>query len=68
MTKKVGTAGRFGARYGRRIRNKVKKVEEKQKQKQKCPNCGLIRAKRVSLGIYLCNKCGSKFSGRAYTA
>ena len=67
MTKKVGTSGRFGARYGRKIRNKICKIEAKQKAKQKCPYCGVLKVKRVSMGIYSCGKCDSKFTGRAYS-
>ena len=36
MTKKVKSAGRFGARYGRRIRQKIIDIEKKQKTKQQC--------------------------------
>jgi len=66
MTKKVGSAGRFGSRYGRKIRNKIIAVEKKQKAKQKCPYCSKTSVKRISKGIYNCTKCNSKFTGRAY--
>lgn len=66
MTKKVGTAGRFGARYGKRIRQKITEVEQKQKGWQKCPYCHKPRVKRVSAGIWQCKKCGAKFTGKAY--
>ncbi len=65
-TKKVGSAGRFGSRYGRRIRQRVIDIEKKQKKKQKCPYCNAINVKRISTGIYKCNKCKSKFTGKAY--
>ena len=65
-TKKVGSAGRFGARYGKTIKVKVAKIEQRQRQKHKCPDCAKHQVKRVSLGIYHCGKCGKKFAGKAY--
>ena len=49
--KKVGTAGRFGPKYGRRIREVVAKIEKEQKKRHVCPKC---------------KKCGTKFAGLAY--
>ena len=66
-TKKVGSSGRFGARYGKTLKVKIATIEKQQKKKHKCPDCGKFRVKRVSLGIYHCNKCGKKFTGKAYT-
>jgi len=65
-TKKVGSAGRFGVRYGRKIRKRVADVEVIQKAKHECPGCGKMILKRTSQGVYECKKCGSKFTGRAY--
>ena len=65
-TKKVGTAGRFGARYGKKLRAKVAEVERKQKSWQKCPYCSKFRVKRVSAGIWQCRSCKAKFTGKAY--
>lgn len=67
-TRKVGTTGRFGVRYGRKIRLRVKAIEEKQKHKQSCPFCGFVQVKRRAKGIYACKKCGAEFAGGAYTA
>ncbi len=39
-TKKVGSAGRFQARYGVRARTRVRDVEIQQRAKHKCPKCG----------------------------
>lgn len=65
-TKKIGSAGRFGVRYGARLRNKIALVEKKQKNWQTCPYCLAPRVKRISLGIWKCRKCNTKFAGRAY--
>ncbi len=63
----AGPAGRFGARYGRRIRSQVNLVEIKQKAKQVCNYCGAVKVKRISLGIFECGKCKKKFTGGAYS-
>jgi len=65
-TKKVGPAGRFGARYGRKVRQRVIDIEVKQKQWQKCPYCLKPRVRRLAIGIWHCKSCNSKFTGRAY--
>ena len=64
-TKKVKAAGRFGARYGTRVRRKIAEVESIQRKKQECIFCkGTV--KRVSTGIWQCKKCNKKFAGHAY--
>ncbi|HIH14269.1 MAG TPA: 50S ribosomal protein L37ae [Nanoarchaeota archaeon] len=65
-TKKVGSTGRFGARYGLRIRKQVLDIERNQRQKQKCPFCLKFTVKRLSKGIWECGHCSIKFAGRAY--
>jgi len=62
----VTKAGRFGARYGKRIRAKVAEIEKSKKKKHLCPKCNLPYVKRVSSGIWKCKKCGAKFAGLAY--
>ena len=39
-TKKVGSVGRFQARYGVRAKTRVKNIEVLQKVKHDCPKCG----------------------------
>ncbi|MBU0498336.1 MAG: 50S ribosomal protein L37Ae [Candidatus Thermoplasmatota archaeon] len=65
-TKKVGTAGRFGARYGVRSRSQVRNIEEQQKKYHICPSCGQQKVKRSGTGIWSCRKCGTSFAGGAY--
>ncbi len=62
--KKIGAAGRFGAGYGR-PKERLTAVEKKQRVKQVCPFCK-GRAKRLSAGIWECQKCNKNFTGGAY--
>ncbi|MBW2974331.1 50S ribosomal protein L37ae [Candidatus Woesearchaeota archaeon] len=64
---KSGSVKRFGARYGRRIKERFAKIEHEQRKRQKCPYCSAQKVKRIAAGIWGCRKCGVKFSGRAYT-
>jgi len=64
--KKVGSAGRYGSRYGKRIKSLVSDVEKVQKSRHVCPKCKMQYVVRVSAGIWRCKKCGAKFAGAAY--
>ncbi|HDD57151.1 MAG TPA: 50S ribosomal protein L37Ae [Thermoplasmatales archaeon] len=66
-TKKIGSAGRFRARYGVLARNLVRDIEKVQRSKHVCPSCGYKKVKRVSAGIWRCRKCGTTFAGGAYS-
>ncbi|RLE98031.1 MAG: 50S ribosomal protein L37ae [Thermoprotei archaeon] len=66
-TKVVGSAGRFGARYGATLRRKVALIEAKMRGPHRCPRCytrGKVR--RISVGIWKCFKCGYTFAGGAW--
>ncbi len=65
-TKKVGVTGRYGVRYGRKVKVAIKQVESRQKIKHTCPVCKKNTVKRVAAGIWQCNKCSAKFTGAAY--
>jgi large subunit ribosomal protein L37Ae len=65
-TKKVGSTGRFGVRYGRGVKKRYLEIERVQKAKHTCPSCMKAGLRRVSPGIWLCEKCGLKFAGKAY--
>ena len=66
-TKKVGPTRGLGPRYGATVRKRYIKIVTEMKKAHKCPQCGLPRVKRVSVGVWRCKKCGSTFSGGAYT-
>jgi len=65
-TKKVGSAGRFQARYGVRSRTRIRDVEIQQKIKHVCQKCGQKSVKRKGTSIWECKKCGHTFAGGAY--
>ena len=67
VKKKKGSAGRFGARYGSRLKAKVSAIESKQKKGYKCPLCLKNKVKKVSYGIWYCKNCDTKFAGKAYS-
>ncbi len=65
-TKKVGTTGRFGARYGAKLRRRVLDIEKKRNEPHRCPSCATRALKRKAAGLWTCNKCGLLFAGGAY--
>ncbi len=64
--KKIGSAGRFGSRYGKKVRQLVADMEKVQKQRHICPRCNMHYVTRVAAGIWVCKKCGSKFAGGSW--
>jgi len=64
---KLGSAKRFGSRCGTRSKYQFAKIEMEQRKKHKCPYCNKVAVKRVSVGIWHCRKCNSKFTGKAYS-
>lgn len=69
MSKKkgrTGSAGRFGARYGRVSRRRVAEIEEQMRDDHVCPECGEARVDRKGTGIWECSRCGYRFTGGTY--
>jgi large subunit ribosomal protein L37Ae len=66
-TKKVGPTRGLGPRYGSTVRKRYAKIVEELKKPHTCPQCGLPRVKRESVGVWKCRKCGFTFTGGAYT-
>ena len=65
-TKKVGLTGKYGVRYGKRIKDRYAAVHVIQKQKHRCPRCMKPSLKREAAGIWVCVKCGLKTAGKAF--
>lgn len=68
MVKKTSlTTKRFGARYGRTVKQKVAKIEQLARKSYKCPFCNAVTVKKKSAGIWECGKCSKTFASKAYT-
>jgi large subunit ribosomal protein L37Ae len=64
--KKMGPAGGLGVRYGVKARRRYSEVITEKRRKHICPQCNSNSVRRESVGIWVCGKCGLKFTGGAY--
>ena len=64
--KTLGSAKRYGTRYGATLKRKVAVIEAVQRSEQKCPYCNKHAARWMTIGVYECTKCGAKFTAKAY--
>ena len=67
VQKGTGSVKRFGARYGKRIRDRLAILEAESKKKHICEFCKKPGVKRIAVGIWHCLKCNTKFTGKAFT-
>lgn len=65
-TKKVGSSGRLGARYGVRIRKRIADVEKEAKGRHECPKCRAVAMTRSANGIWTCKHCGATIASSSY--
>lgn len=65
-TKKVNSTGRFGARYGSKLRRRVLDIELRRREPHRCPSCATKAIKRQAAGLWMCHKCGMVFAGGAW--
>jgi len=63
---KLGSASRFGSRYGTPLKQEVRDIEKIQKTAQLCPQCGRKSLKRKGYARWVCSKCGAVMAGGAY--
>lgn len=65
-TKKVGSSGRLGVRYGVTVRKKIADVEALAKGRHECPKCMSVAMSRSANGIWSCNHCGATMASSSY--
>ena len=65
-TRKVGITGKYGTRYGQKLRKQVKAIEILQRVKSICPFCGKKAIKRQAAGIWKCRGCRRAIAGGAW--
>jgi len=65
-TAKVGLTGKYGTRYGAKLRKQVKGIEILQRTKYVCPFCGKTKVKRSAVGIWRCKACRRNMAGGAW--
>ena len=65
-TAKVGITGKYGTRYGQKLRKQVKAIEILQRVKSICPFCGKTSIKRAAVGIWKCRACRRSIAGGAF--
>jgi large subunit ribosomal protein L37Ae len=65
-TKKVGSSGRFGVRYGVTVRKRIADIEAVAKGRHECPKCKAVAMSRTANGIWFCNHCGAILASSSY--
>ena len=65
-TRKVGITGKYGTRYGQKLRKQVKAIEILQRTRSICPFCGKKSIKREAAGIWKCRGCRRAIAGGAW--
>jgi large subunit ribosomal protein L37Ae len=65
-TIKVGITGKYGTRYGAKLRKQVKAIEILQRTKYTCPFCGKDSVRRAAVGIWRCKACRRNIAGGAW--
>ena len=65
-TVKVGITGKYGTRYGAKLRKQAKAIEILQRTKYTCPFCGKNSIRRHAVGIWRCKACRRTCAGGAW--
>lgn len=65
-TKKVGSTGWMGPRYGIRLRRRVQDIDRVMRADYQCPKCSTVSVHRVSSGLFRCRRCERTFASDSY--
>ncbi len=65
--KNIGIAGKYGARYGVKIRKQIQAIEKEKVKRHVCPRCMHKSVKRLGSGIWRCRRCDLTFASGAYS-
>lgn len=66
-TVKVGASGRFGPRYGVKLRKAWTEIYRQKSGFYVCQVCHQRKVRRVASGIWECRHCHNRFAGGSYT-
>jgi len=65
-TKKVGSTGWMGPRYGIRIRRRVHDIDAVKGLEFQCPKCSTLTVRRLGSGRFKCRRCSRTFASDSY--
>ena len=65
--KNVGIAGKYGPRYGVKVRKQIQAIEKEKVKRHICPRCKHKSVKRIGSGIWKCRRCDLTFASGAYS-
>ncbi|MBS7622518.1 hypothetical protein KEJ39_02425 [Candidatus Bathyarchaeota archaeon] len=66
-TRRTGLGGGLATRYGTAPRRQHIEVIARMRRRHECPQCQRTAARRLSVGLWECRRCGFQFAGGAYT-
>ena len=65
--RKTRLGGGLATRYGTAPRRRYIDVLVRMRKKHECPKCKVRAARRISVGLWQCRRCGNQFTGGAYS-
>jgi large subunit ribosomal protein L37Ae len=64
--RKTRLGGGLATRYGTAPRRRYIDILVRMRRKHECPKCKVRAARRLSVGLWQCRRCGNQFTGGAY--
>ena len=65
--RKTRLGGGLANRYGTAPRRRHIDILVRLRKKHECPKCKVRAARRLSVGLWQCRRCGNQFTGGAYS-